>query len=148
MWIPFVCSLIVYLGIYKFIDIENVNWMSVLHSFGCLAILYYPEYVIPNSVAYYLVDTYQTNLWKWRIHHIMTLILEWSAITGRIDISLCMEMLFYSEIGAVLYHLSRIFKHSMIVRFLFILGYSYSRISLFHFIWNHFFSSIGIKIIR
>jgi len=139
MWPAFFGSLIFYIGIYKTFDLENVNWMSVVHSFSCLFILQFPEYIIPNSVAYYIVDTCQTSLWTWRIHHTIALILEGSALTGLIDISLCAEMLFYSEIGAVLYHISRIFKHSILVRIVFMTGYTYSRFELFRFIWNNIF---------
>jgi len=131
-------SLILYIGIYNFFHLEYVNWMSVVHSLSCLLVMVAPEYVISNSIAYFLVDTYQTSSWMWKIHHLVALGLELYASTGLICISFLTGTLLYSEIGAVLYHSSRIFKDSLLVRIVFILGYTYSRIELFSFIWTHF----------
>ena len=132
-------SLILYITIYNKFNLELVNWMSVIHSLSCLLVMVAPEHVVSNSIAYFLVDTYQTPSWMWKIHHLIAIGFEWTAIIGTTNFFLWSPILLYSEIGAVLYHFSRIFKDSIFVRIIFILGYSYSRISLFDFIITYFY---------
>ena len=127
------------LGIYYWMMIKltltPINWMSVVHSFTCLWVFFAQRAVFIQSLAYFIVDMIYSKEWMWKIHHAVAIVIEIGMLGGYDTVNISNDVLFYFEIGGCMYHISRIFKSSVLIRAMFLFMYAFSRWKLAWIIW-------------
>ena len=143
-WPTLILSAVFYASLY-FIGLhkrDNVNMVSIIHASICVAWTFFffdfdddifessiaSNILIPHSMAYFMLDTCVTNSNMWRFHHIITIMTEVSA--WFIARNCAAYALYYTEMGGVLYHISRVYKDSFMCRTMFLIMYVYSRYTL------------------
>lgn len=149
MFLSFLICTLIYVGLWKWVKIPvyPVNYLSVIHASSSIVLylMNFKELQLIQSISYFIIDIFQTDLWMWRFHHFFAIVCEGLVIYKDQElILLCSHFLYWSEIGGILYHMSRMFPTSKFVRCAFLLFYFASRImlaysaSFIHYFCYHF----------
>ena len=123
------------------------NNMSLIHASICVlaspwtlivesTILYsvVAKYILLQSIAYFTIDTLTGCDRFWTTHHLGAIYLE---LVGLIfQQSGGASLLSWTELGAILYHISRIYSHSLNFRAAFVFTYGLTRIPVYYIMYS------------
>jgi len=133
----FLICIFIYVGLWKWVKVPTnpVNALSIIHASSSIVLYWVQLYDLQmlQSIAYFIVDTFQTDFWIWRIHHTFAVILQSLFVYKQSEMNLAGSyFLYWSEIGGILYHISRMFPKNQHVRMTFLISYFLSRIMLLY----------------
>eukprot|EP01091_Cochliopodium_minus_P002000 TRINITY_DN11920_c0_g1_i1.p1 TRINITY_DN11920_c0_g1~~TRINITY_DN11920_c0_g1_i1.p1 ORF type:complete len:236 (+),score=30.93 TRINITY_DN11920_c0_g1_i1:20-727(+) len=106
-------------------------YTSLLQEF-LIAVTERSRHIILLSMSYFIIDTIYEPDRSWILHHALTITIESSVLILNRRTNGAAGLLFYAEIGALLYHLSSLYKNSIPVRKMFIIFYGFSRVIMLH----------------
>lgn len=127
MWFSllFYCALF-FMGV----PTQPLNVLSLIHASSTVLMYYglhWDVWILYNSIAYFLVDSYITWGSYWVLHHGLAILGLIPALVYP-DLREFMLPLFgLAEIGGVLYHISRLYGKNKACRQLFLVTYGFSR---------------------
>lgn len=113
-----VSAICVWTFIYKF----RPERLSISHSTFCLLAPLFPYECITCSMAYFMVDAYMCNKPLWMLHHSLSIGLQVMALYNVIDIYYSKWFLFCGEIGALAFHIAKLYKKNKTIRLIYVIG--------------------------
>eukprot|EP01084_Bolivina_argentea_P249733 418210_1 len=95
--------------------------------------------IMINGMCYFIMDSVFLPSTLRRFHHLVACLMQFSCLYVPWRVG-SLKFYFYAEIGAVLFHVSKLYKDSIEIRILFVVSYAVSRVFLTLKIYHLYFA--------